>query len=309
MKKLLFLIVLLSVIWPAKAFDIYRVTAARLNVRMAPSATSPILGVVRNGEMVNVIDINHAGWAKIEYQNKEAFVSSDYLRFEKYGPQVVAETVQEEVPVETPVADYQQVKVEYQEPTTNYIDISDTPTLLNGPLRINPNFNLSYGLSAGVGFSSFLCNDAHVNGRISYTADLFAELTFNKKIAFIPKNFLTEIQLGYAGKGAAWYNLDYIHLRVYPFGYRMPIKPINMIGKVGLTIGFPLNDMESYKYWQNWGSLIQFEISAALGAEFKNFGLYANFEYGLTEVARTPTKLNNLAIYGVIAYKFGRLKH
>ncbi|GMB09153.1 N-acetylmuramoyl-L-alanine amidase [Thermolongibacillus altinsuensis] len=55
------------------------VTAATLNVRSQPSATAPLVGKLRKGQIVNVYSIN-GFWAKILYNNQLAYVHKTYLK-------------------------------------------------------------------------------------------------------------------------------------------------------------------------------------------------------------------------------------
>lgn len=58
--------------------NIYQVNTASLNVRSGPSTSFTILGKLSIGTEVEVISINN-GWAKIQYNNKDAYCSMTYL--------------------------------------------------------------------------------------------------------------------------------------------------------------------------------------------------------------------------------------
>ena len=292
----------------AEANDIYEVTATRLNVRVSPSSAATVIGSVSKGELLEVLDVNSAGGAKIEYKNRQGFVSSKFLRFIcSTSPQPIKNNNVEEEVLEVQEEEKPITVVEYTQ--IKHSSDEDFPTLLNGPGRINDNLELYYGLLAGVGYSSFIWDGELANGKITYTADLFAELFFKKKLSFIPRNYFVELQLGYDNKGASWYPMNYIHVRLYPFGYKIPFNPIKLVGKAGLYLGSPLNDLESYNSWNYWSGNFQVGISAAVGVEYKQFCLCANIEYNFTEVAPSPVTLNNIAIFGTLSYKFGKLKH
>lgn len=308
MKRIIFIIVSLFILLTAEANDIYEVTATRLNVRVSPSSKASVIGAVSKGEQLEILNIDSAGWAKIEYKNRQGFVSSKFLRFIRTNnPE----------PIEIPIVKEDTVEVQKEEKPL--VVETDTPirhsnndkfsTLLKGPGRISNNFELYYGLSAGIGYSSFIWDGELASGTLTYTADLYAELFFNNKVIFIPRNYFFEFQLGYDYKGAASYPMHYIHCRLYPFGYKIPLNPIKLVGKAGLYIGFPLNELESQSEYYSWGGDFQIGISAAIGIEYKQFCLGANVEYNFTEVANTPVTLNNFAIFGTLSYKFGKLKH
>lgn len=56
-----------------------QVNASALNVRSGPSTNNSVIGRLKRGEIVVVISENN-GWSKIKYNNKEAYVSSKYLK-------------------------------------------------------------------------------------------------------------------------------------------------------------------------------------------------------------------------------------
>lgn len=309
MKKFLFIIVSLFIFRTAEANDIYEVTATRLNVRVSPSTTASVIGGMSKGDRLEVIDINQSGWAKVEYRNRVGYVSTKFLKFVQH----IQETPIEEPETEThsaPLEEPEEEIITSEQPKSlvSYNRDDEFSTLLNGPGRISRNFELYYGLSAGAGFSSFMWDGELANGRLTYTADIFIELDITRKQSYLNGCF-AELQIGYDGKGAAWYPMNYIHMRLFPIGYKCNIHPVKLAGKLGLYMGFPLSELESYNSWEYWSGDFQVGLSAAIGVEYKQFGIYANVDYNFTEVASTPVSLNNIAIFGTFSYKFGKLKH
>lgn len=59
-------------------YDKYRCTAVVLNVRIHPNKTSRVLGTLRNGQVVEVIDKEN-GFAAIEYNGQRGYASLKYL--------------------------------------------------------------------------------------------------------------------------------------------------------------------------------------------------------------------------------------
>lgn len=53
--------------------------ASTLNVRSGPSTSYYILGKLRIGDKVKVIEQLSNGWSKIKFEGKVAYVSSQYL--------------------------------------------------------------------------------------------------------------------------------------------------------------------------------------------------------------------------------------
>lgn len=62
----------------APTYDRYRCTAAVLNVRIHPNKTSRVLGTIRRGQEVEVIDKEN-GFAAIEYKGQRGYASLKYL--------------------------------------------------------------------------------------------------------------------------------------------------------------------------------------------------------------------------------------
>lgn len=61
-----------------QVYDKYRCTAGVLNVRIHPNKTSQVLGTLRKGQEVEVIDIEN-GFAAIEYNGQRGYASLKYL--------------------------------------------------------------------------------------------------------------------------------------------------------------------------------------------------------------------------------------
>ncbi|MGG2087748.1 SH3 domain-containing protein [Priestia aryabhattai] len=62
----------------ADAAESAKITATSLNVRAMPSTSGAIVGKITKGNTVNIVD-ESKGWAKITYNGKEAWISSQYI--------------------------------------------------------------------------------------------------------------------------------------------------------------------------------------------------------------------------------------
>ncbi|MDG0058823.1 SH3 domain-containing protein [Priestia sp. P5] len=62
----------------ADAAESAKVTATSLNVRATPSTSGAIVGKITKGNTVNIVD-ESKGWAKITYNGKDAWISSQYI--------------------------------------------------------------------------------------------------------------------------------------------------------------------------------------------------------------------------------------
>ena len=281
----------------------YRVTSSsRLNVRRSPSTTGTVLGTFKSGQEITVLSINN-GWAKVEFNNSVGYVSAKYItelpKKVVEEPEEVEELVEviEEQPVEeTPI---------YVVSENNSDDIS-TPITIGSSLTNKLSLYLT--VQGGVGYSNFIWGDGDVNGDISYSADIVGQLYFEDNISFIPRNWYSELALGFDKKGAADFGMNYIHARIYPLGYRISLSPVNVVVKGGVSLGFPLNDLETYS--NSWSADFQCGVGGGFQVEWKQFAIGCNIEYDFTEVSSSCSQsLNNIAILGTISYKFAQFGH
>lgn len=281
----------------------YRVTSSsRLNVRRSPSTTGSVLGTFKSGQEITVLSINN-GWAKVEFNNSVGYVSAKYItelpKKVVEEPEEVEELVEvvEEQPVEeTPI---------YVVSENNSDDIS-TPITIGSSLT--DKLSLYLTVQGGVGYSNFIWGDGDVNGDISYSADIVGQLYFEDNISFIPRNWYSELALGFDKKGAADFGMNYIHARIYPLGYRISLSPVNVVVKGGVSLGFPLNDLETYS--NSWSADFQCGVGGGFQVEWKQFAIGCNIEYDFTEVSSSCSQsLNNIAILGTISYKFAQFGH
>ncbi|WP_302027176.1 SH3 domain-containing protein [Bacteroides caecimuris] len=271
-------------------------------MRRSPSTTGTVLGTFKSGQEITVLSINH-GWAKVEFNNSVGYVSAKYItelpKKVVEEPEEVEELVEvvEEQPVEeTPI---------YVVSENNSDDIS-TPITIGSSLT--DKLSLYLTVQGGVGYSNFIWGDGDVNGDISYSADIVGQLYFEDNISFIPRNWYSELALGFDKKGAADFGMNYIHARIYPLGYRISLSPVNVVVKGGVSLGFPLNDLETYS--NSWSADFQCGVGGGFQVEWKQFAIGCNIEYDFTEVSSSCSQsLNNIAILGTISYKFAQFGH
>lgn len=372
MKRLLLIFIAIMGGIIACRAEIYEVATVKLNVRADADPSAKVIGSVKEGDRIDVIDIIDSTWAVFKFNGQKGYVNKKYLRIapaseakpqpapakaekaistkssktEKAKKAKEPKATREKAPKakqgkakkektaktgKTPkkAAKQSETKAKVKENiqsaknATKRVtkqaeikvknafkeDADNFTTLINGPAKISNNFDLFYGLSAGVGFSSFIWDGSAVNGRLSASADIFAELDFRKNVFFIPKGYFTQIEVGYDLKGAARYPLHYMHAHVYPFGYKLPVKPVKLTGKVGVALGVPLGSLESYQTAQSWSCYFQIGIIGGIGAEYKHYGISANVEYDFNEVGYTRVTLNNIALLFTFSYKLGKLNH
>lgn len=286
----------------------YRVTSlSRLNVRKAASTSATVLGTFDSGQEIEVLSVNN-GWAKVRFNGKTGYVNETYIsplpkkETPKPASKSKKEVIEEKVVVENEVPDNNRFR--------NIKDAEDleVETPLTIGTSLSDNFNLYLAVQGGFGWSNFLWDNGDVNGSMSYSGDIVAQLYFENHVSFIPANWYSELALGYDKRGAAAFDMSYLHARVYPLGYRIPLSPVNIVVKGGISLGFPLNDLETYS--NSWNSDFQCGVGGGLQIEWKQFAIGCNVEYDFTEVSSScGQKLNNIAVLGTILYKFAKFGH
>ncbi len=295
------------VVVSALAENNYKViSSSRLNVRKAPSTTGQILGTFASGQQIEVLKIDK-DWAKVKYNGKTGYVNAKYItELPKPEPRKEQPQKEEIINREEPHQN------EFPEPT-GFRDITpvsdyevETPLSLGSSL--GKKLNLYFAVQGGFGYSNFIWSDGAVNEDMSYSADIVGQLYFEHNVGFFPKNWYSELALGYDKRGAAGFDMNYVHARIYPLGYRIPLSQINVVIKGGVTLGIPLNDLETDNH--SWSGDFQYGVGGGLQIEWKQFAIGCNVEYDFSEVASTCGQiLNNFAVLGTISYKFAKLGH
>ncbi|MCM1140596.1 MAG: SH3 domain-containing protein [Muribaculum sp.] len=286
----------------------YRVTSSsRLNVRKSASTSATVLGTFNSGQEIEVLSVSN-GWAKVKFNGKTGYVSEKYIT-----PLPKKETPKQEPKPKKEVVE-ESIVTENEAPDNNrFREIRDAGDLeVETPLTLgrslSDNFNLYLAVQGGFGWSNFLWDNGDVNGTMSYSGDIVAQLYFENPVSFIPANWYSELALGYDKRGAASFDMNYVHARLYPFGYRIPLSPVNIVVKGGVSLGFPLGDLETNS--NSWSSDFQVGVGGGFQIEWKQFAIGCNVEYDFTEVSSScGQKLNNIAVLGTISYKFAKFGH
>ncbi len=295
------------VVVSAMAENNYKVTSSsRLNVRKAPSTSGQILGTFESSQQIEVLDIDN-GWAKVKFNGKTGYVSAKYITALP-KPEPRKEQPKREEPVKTVEPRQNEI------PETNrFRDITsvgeyEVETPLTFGNCLNENMNIYIAVQGGLGYSNFMWSDGSVNGIMSYSADIVGQLYFEDKVSFIPQNWYSELALGYDKRGAANFDMSYVHARLYPLGYRIPLSAVNLVIKGGVTLGFPLSELETNS--NSWSGDFQCGVGGGFQVEWKQFAIGCNIEYDFTEVSSSCNQtLNNIAVLGTISYKFAKLGH
>ena len=59
--------------------DMQGKTSTRVNIRNAASSDAKVLDTVEGGTTFKILEIQDNGWTKIQYEETEAYISSDYV--------------------------------------------------------------------------------------------------------------------------------------------------------------------------------------------------------------------------------------
>lgn len=166
--------------------------------------------------------------------------------------------------------------------------------------------SLYFALQAGIGFSTFTWSNGGVHGTMSYSGDIAMQLYLRDKTGFLPANWYSELALGYDKRGAADFDMSYVHARVYPIGYAIPVSSFNVVLKAGATVGYPLGELKSSM--ASWSADLQIGVGGGLQIDFGRFAIGCNVEYDFTKVSSdAPETLNNFAVLGTLSYKFAKI--
>lgn len=284
----------------------YKVTSSsRLNVRKSPSASAAVLGTFKSGQEIEVISINK-GWAKVKFNGRAGYVRDKYVAPlpKKETPKTIPVPQKEVVP-ERVVADNRTTDNHNSSYHAGSVDDFEVETPLTIGSFMPDDINLYLAVQGGLGYSNFTWDAGNVNGTLSYSVDVAAQLYFKRPMSFIPQNWYSELSLGYDKRGAASYGLNCFHARVYPLGYRIPLSPISMVVKGGVTLAYPFEDLDGI-----WSTDFQVGVGGGLSVEWKQFSVGCNVEYDFTQVSSACNQtLNNIAILGTISYKFAKFGH
>ena len=267
----------------------YRVVStSRLNVRKSPS-TGAVIGSLASGQEIEVVSIDK-GWAKVKYKNGFGYVSSKYI-----------------APLLTKSSTNIPLNKKAQSASNGYsFEKVNTGFVVEKKVENTTFFHYTdiyLSAQAGVGFSSFSWNNGSVNGTLAYSLDVLAQVYFTKQLNVIPENWYSEVAFGYEKKGAAKFDMSYIHTRICPFGCKIPLEPFNLIVKGGVALSYPLNDLN-----ERWKANLQ--LGAVVGAhvDWEQFSFGCNISYDISKVSYDcGQKLHNIAAFGTISYKFKKI--
>lgn len=282
------------------------ISSSRLNVRKSPSASATVLGTFNSGQQIEVLSISR-GWAKVKYNGKIGYVSDKYITpLPKSQKTAKTKEASKQEYIENNNDEYVSSSQRFRD--VNYVGKYEAETPLAMGASKSDAMNLYFAVQGGFGWSNFLWSDSSVNGTMAYSGNILAQLYFEEKVSFIPQNWYSEIALGFNKLGAADFDMNYVHLGLCPFGYRIHLDPINIVAKAGVDLAYPLSDLKTDS--NSWSADFQCGVLGGLQIEWKQFAVGCNVIYDFTEVSSSSNQtLNNIGVLGTISYKFGKFGH
>ena len=277
------------------AAELYKViSTSNLNVRHQPSIQSGVLGSLKPGMQVEVLSTLD-GWAEIKFNSGLGYISSKYIRKIEQSP-VVQEEKENYKVVSQPV---QQEIVPVPEETT-------APQVVDG-LNFKEKLGIDIVPNVYYGYVNFSSDNASPKGSMGGGIDLAVQFIAKEKISFIPKNYYTEVSLGYSMRGSAAFPMHYVNIKLQPFGYRYDLFGIVMLyGKLGAYLGYPFSKIETDN--NSFDSNLDVGLTVSLGVEYRNIGLGVSYERGFTDVCTSKLSLKNSCVFLNLSYRFFSLK-
>lgn len=266
------------------------VSESRLNVRNKPSINSLVIGTLQPESLIDVFSKTEY-WAKIRYNNNFGYVSARYI--EKVEVDSVVSI--EEQPVEDSI---NQTPEPVIEEVIVYKSEENTDLLNSVGVEFVPNIYC--------GFSNFSAKGIVPKGTVGCGADLAFQFIAKEKITFIPKNYFSEISLGYSLRGSAAFPMHYFNMKLLPFGYRYHLRKLSLFGKLGFYTGYTFSSIETRRY--SFDSYLDIGLSVSVGTEYRKIGLGLSYERGFTDVCNSSLHLKNSCVFVTLSYRLFSLK-
>ena len=263
------------------------VSVSHLNVRQQPSTKAKILGVLREGEEIDVLS-NTGSWAKIRYKNHFGYVSTRYLM----------EKEKETTPVVQLMDKIENCSDSIDNAVEETIEPSDNGKKINKVgIDFLPNV---YG-----GYTNFVSSEVKPKGTLGSGVDFAFQFIAKDKITFIPKNYFMEASLGYSLRGSAAFPMHYINLKLQPFGYRYNLSDFTLFGKLGVYTGYTFSSIATNR--NSFDSNVDAGLTVCIGAEYKNIGMGILYEQGFINVCSSNLPLKNQGIFINLSYRLFHL--
>lgn len=274
----------------AEKAELFKViSTSHLNVRNRPSTNSLVIGTLQLDTQIEVLSITEY-WAKIRYNNNVGYVSTKYITKVESNS-----TIKHEDEL-TEEAQQEEIKTVSKEIT---ILKNEESNLLN-------HIGIEFVPNVYFGFSNFSVSDISAKGSIGCGIDLSFQFIAKERINFIPKNYFSEISMGYSMKGSAAFPMHYISVKLLPFGYRYNLPKFSLYGKLGIYTGFSFSSIETNR--NSFDSNVDVGLTFNIGAEYNKIGLGILYERGFTNVCNSNLSLKNSCVFFNLSYRLFSLK-
>lgn len=251
------------------AQDIYEVinVSTGLNVRNTPTSQGKIIGSLKNGELITVNAISN-GWAEILYKDKNAYVSSRYIRFKEH---INSDTIPQNNDIITDFTYNDTLFVE-----TN-VDVNTKSWLENWGIDFTP--------SLYIGASNFI-GDYTPIAHFGWGVDMAVQ--FYQKQNNLPLGWMAEASIGYAMKGGGGMPVHYFDILILPAGYAYTFKQeVTLYALCGLSINLGGGSLSAYysnSYKTYYANLFDVGMQLKIATEWHKFGFAISYDQGFLNV-------------------------
>lgn len=263
------------------------VSASHLNVRHQPSISAQVLGILREGEEIEVLS-NTGTWAKIRYKNNIGYVSTRYImEVEKESTPIIQ--LEDNNVIEISSDNIDNVAKETFEPSNE------------NKLNLLDKVEIEFVPNVYCGYANFASSEVSPKGTVGCGVDFAFQFIAEEGIAFIPKDYFMEASLGYSLRGSAAFPMHYINLKLQPFGYRYNLSEFTLFGKLGIYTGYTFSTIETNR--NSFDSNIDVGLTICIGAEYKNIGMGISYERGFTNMCNSNLPLKNQGVFINLSYR------
>lgn len=261
-----------------------------LNVRQAPDQNAKIIGSIKLGTLIEVKSISN-GWAEIVFNDKQAYVSANYVKFVQIAP---PENIVEETETSLPEVDSTIVVTEHKEN-------------INKSENKFEKIGIDFLPSTYVGISGFL-GDYTPKPSCGFGID--AIFQFYMKNNNLPQGWLGESSIGYSLKGGGGMLVHYFTLLVSPLGYihTFESNSISLFAIAGMSFNFGGGHLRAYYngVGKTYNAVpFDFGIQIKLGLEKRKCGFAISYDQGCINVIKNSSLA--LKNYGVNVHFYYRL--
>ncbi len=302
-RRLYIVVIGLLVTMLSFAQEMYKVTAASLNIRRAPSAKSQILGACKQDSVLAVLEIEN-GWAQIEYKGKVAYISAKYLEKVEI-PKAKAK------PSKEPVKAEPNKKNEKKSKTKKIKSNPQKSTHKSNNDSTFNNWGIDFLPSMYVGASDFI-GDYMPVAHCGFGFDMMFQ--FYQKHNSMPRGWMSQASVGYAMKGGGGMPIHYFTMILSPAGYAYTFKhDVTLYTLLGLSFDFGggylyANYQGNYKTY--YANPCDVGMQLKIATEWRKFGFAVSYDQGfLNTIENSRLSLKNFGFNFHFSYRLWDIPH